>query len=487
MAPEKRVSDVFEEEEVSLFSYLEVIVAHKKLLLLLMFLGGFFGYLLFQKTNHPVYVSEITVDFGFKGIEQHKNPDGSSFSANILTAPSLIRSVEDDIKESGLTLHDIRRHLSIIPIIPQRQSSPAPAGEEKEVEVFPNQYKVQLKTFTEKPYNKELREKILTRLYDHFSEDFTRRYQMRRILPEHKLINMSDQEFAEHLSFSSSAVDRAIASLKKLLAEYSIVVGSGKKAKEVKITPEIAYFNSSRAEHSFNDLLSLFQELKRFEIRKAESLLKGTGVTNNPTMKINLLKLKMRETKQKMEENLATAKAVQGILKEISKESGLGSYAFNKKQKRVISQAGVTLDKDVMKELVQNDYQAKLISTWMTSAVQAATQEKKINAIIDDINQLNSAYNHEAEKKKVERTLKGIDKIINKLVQETNALYQEYMKSVVAGGVRLISPPSSYVVEKKPSIFILGGIGASGVFTLFFLFLRDAWRKRKSEKESPAS
>lgn len=448
-----------ETDEISLRELIETLLRGKNLIIgfLLVAILLSFGASSYMKENNKT--AKIIISLNFNGIESGLNPDNTKFDIQKIKAPAVLMPVIEklELADSNLTTDDIRRNISITPIVPthivthiQKQRE---AGED--FTYFPSEFVIALDINKSKGITPENSREILDTIIDSYSNYFNENYSEESILAN--AVGSMD-----YSSYDYPEISRVINNQMSIMKSYL--------NNRIKESPD---FRSTRTGMSFVDIEKSLDIINTVELNRMDSLIGAFNLTKDMEKLIINYEYRIKRDeleKDKKQSELEVSKDMMEIYKRESNTVLITGMATE----------GLSMDNS-------EKYYDKLVERATNAGVDSNNKVHDIEYYLNEIDKLKNDEVDGSIKKRAEADVLELAELIKEkliswidIINETSSEYYEVKFSKAIMKVSPVEVYSDTNLKLNVAIsFVLALM--LGIFVTFF---REYWRNTKPEKKS---
>jgi capsular polysaccharide biosynthesis protein len=439
-------------EEISLREIIENLIKNKWLIIAIVIVAllitGIGSYFI---SNSSMQVNAI-ISINTDEIKEGDNPDGSRFNTNAIISPSIINKAVEGIDLGVNTVDDIRKNISISPIIPSFVDKLKEAAEKngEEYEYFPSEFKIVF-SFSGLFSDKDAK-KIVDNIIDFYHEDFIERYSTVDTIEN--LIAGSDYDRYDYKELSD-LIEKQLTNTEDYLNNKQTTSNN---------------YRSKKLGYSYYDLLQTMDIIKINDFAALESIIEKFNLSKNANNLIRLYEFQIKELELNMKKKDAEAKSTINLMQN-----------FDQK-KSVVMVPGI--DNKEFKADSMISYYDKLAERAATASVQTSNTSLDIAYIqnlIDSLknDEVKKEYKEELEKDS-EAVIKTINTKLDSLIVKTNKLSKEYRDYIMDNAVTLTSTSQIKVnmnIKMNLAIALVLGL----MLGAFIAFFKEYWKNSNQD------
>lgn len=442
-------------DEISLRDLLDILLRHKKLILICTLLFTLFaaGLSLYQLQGGKS--AQLIVSFNYDGISENKNPDGTAFDPYQIISPYILSDVIRELHLDGtLSTNTIRSLAEIQPIIPEEiqfMQSYAIENTGQALTYYPNEFMLSIRANVFKGVDAELSRRIANQIVNSYRDYFSNTYLSQETVPN-KLVTFSadDYDYADISQVLHSQID----AIKNYAQAHNA------------LSPD---FRSKRTGMTFSDIYYALDILDEVEINRIDSMISAYKLTKNKEMLIIyyeylIQQLEYQKAKYSAETTVSTA-----ILNEME-DSG------NALTGAIIGDSESTS---------AESYFSSLILRTADLGKDSSSIQQNIDFYKAEVNDLKSgnyvvAFNKESVTAKTDEMIQSVDTQLRSWIEITNDTADEFYDHYLSGAFYALSPAEVYSSVHMGLNLSVGII--MGLFVGIFLALfKSYWYREEGE------
>ncbi|MDY6823912.1 MAG: hypothetical protein SWH68_09010 [Thermodesulfobacteriota bacterium] len=380
---------------------------------------------------HRVVKSSIALNF--KGIEEHKNPDGSVFKQEQIIAPAVLDKAFDKLKtktDEAVDEHrsKILNNVNITPVIPENIEQKIVNAEEKGVvyTYYPNQFIIAHKAKTvggvlDRQAQVLLLDNIINVYADFFQQEYLEVPFVNMDFPDNFLEN---NDYMDIVASFEQTIERMLA-----LAAPRI--------------DQPGLYKMSVEDYTFSRLQSELELLKNTSLSKASAIIKHLQISKDAEALITTYKYKIAQLEMQKEKFTRKAQVSHELLTEMNRPAvsnlpqGLGMSPSE-------TDANFLVDASFIERLKKNDSVDYLLKTYMEAKGKANDADVNIAALQEKMTALKEDTGHKVSPANiayVQSALKDIKEKIIMYAGIANELNIKFLTQRNENAVRTISQP----------------------------------------------
>ncbi len=464
-----------EEKEISIRQLLEIILRGKWIIALITVMCLVLGFAFTFVSTANDGQAETFITFNFPGIENGKNPDGTTFNVHRITSPVVLEGVIEslNLNESIYSTSWLNANIKITPVIPndvvQKVEVALKRGES--YEYHPVTYKLSLNIPS--PADASLTTRISRRLGTGSSDKkafaetfFTSLVEHYRVYFKQQHLNINFGVTPHKLDYESyDYLDIVSISQNHLTAIERFAKTQNENTLD---------FRSIHTGHTFLDIADRVSVIKDIDLNKLSSMIWVNGLTKNTDRLIKEYEYKIEMLQLEAEKKKNEARATAEMM------------AAYKKDDILVHMPGGT-DANQISALNIDSYYDKLAERSIEALVTAQSLETDIRHYENEIEKLMGETISLSDKQKAEEELLYmISEVKDKMlywINIANDMVQEYYDHNYTNIIRKISPTGlvqTVNIKLNLAISLVLGIMV-GVFVVFFI---DYWKNSKEDIEA---
>lgn len=436
-------------EEISLKELFLKMVRGKKIIAFITLLAfvvstiGIGSYTLIGKENEGI--ASLIVSFNYDGIDKGLDPMGKTFDPSEMKYADIIdQTIQTlNLQEKGLTVEDIRSHISIDGIVPQdvmeriliinqmAEKDASRLQELNDLEYHPVQYRLSLNVEKGWKISESQAKEILNTMIENYKAYFIQKYADTSALST--AVTQIDFERYDYPEYA-------------LLAESQLqVIRSYLEAKAAK-SPD---FRSKETQMTFGDILSQLEVLESIDLNSIQALINSFVLTKDKDKLVATYENRILKLQLDVEKNEQQAKSLREQANTYKKDSNIMIMGDGTGTTVPMTEPSETYDK-----LVEEAAAKKVSATAMQSEIDYYTQ--LVKRLRDNSVTIQNAdgtsmtttgitvANKEKYSKQVEEQITTLSKEIDDLSNLTIQTTEEYFQTeVFKNGVK-VSVPAVY-------------------------------------------